>query len=75
MVVCACGMITTCCCCCVDGDIGGRAVISVGAGIVSAEMMMMMLGGWLVDGECCRGIGNVIQDIGCNGVGLSKLAL
>jgi len=49
-------------------------VISVGAGIVSAEMMMM-LGGWLVDGECCRCIGNVIQDIGCNGVGLSKLAL
>lgn len=32
---------------------------SVGAGIVGAEMMMM-LGGWLVDGECCRCICYVI---------------
>ena len=33
---------------------------SVGAGIVGAEMMMMLLGGWLVDGECCRCICYVI---------------
>lgn len=48
---------------------------SVCAGIVGAEMRRMMLVGWLVHGECCRCIGNIIQDIGCNGVSLSKLAL